>query len=60
MTLENLKDVKKELQRFEKKLDDCLVRIATDSFALQGCKETGAVKRGALDLKNELTKITKT
>jgi hypothetical protein len=58
MTLKDLLVVKAELIRFESRLEAAIVRINVDKFALHGCKETGAVKRAALDLKVELTKIT--
>ena len=59
MTLTDLYDVKKELKRFEIRLNACIARVDKDKYALDGCKETAAVKRGALDLKNELTYLTK-
>lgn len=59
MTIEDLKNLKPELKRFEAKLDAALKRLAEYDGYIYGCKETGAVKRAALDLKNELTKITK-
>ena len=59
MTLENINDVEKELIRFNKRLKVAKLRIESDKYALIcGCKETGALKRSALDLKMELTKIT--
>lgn len=51
-------EISEEVERFQKKLDAALERIRTNKFAKYGCKETGAVRRAALDLKNELTKIT--
>lgn len=60
MTYENLITVEAEIERFLEKLDAAKTRIKEDRFALiSGSKETGAVKRAALDLKMELTKITK-
>jgi len=60
MTYEDLITVEEETKRFLKKLDAAKTRIKDDRFALiSGTKETGAVKRAALDLKMELTKITK-
>ena len=59
MELKDLEDTKKELVRFKTRLDDAIKRIKEDKYALYGCKETGAVKRAALDLKMELTKITR-
>jgi hypothetical protein len=60
MTYEDLITIEAETKRFLKKLDAAKNRIKDDSYALlSGSKETGAVKRAALDLKMELTKITK-
>jgi hypothetical protein len=59
MELKDLEDTKKELVRFKTRLDNAIKRIKEDEYALCGCKETGAVKRAALDLKMELTKITR-
>lgn len=59
MTTEDLIEVKLELKRFSKRLDAAIDRFKKDSFAQYGCKESGAVRRGALDLKNELTKLSK-
>ncbi len=61
MELSVLKEIKTELRRFEKRLDAAIERLVTDKKEnnwYSGTKETGAVKRAALDLKNELTKIT--
>lgn len=55
---EILKDVEVELNRFSKRLKAAKERLKTDNYAEMGCKETGALKRAALDLKNELTRIT--
>ena len=49
-----LEGVQKELLRFQRKLNDA---IANDPN-YQPNKDYAAVKRGALDLKNELTKLT--
>jgi len=59
MELETLKQAKQELKRFEKRLNSAIERLTKEPTARYGCKETGAVKRAALDLKNELTNITK-
>ena len=60
MTLEDLEVVESEAKRFVNRLDSAKKRIKEDQFALiSGSKETGAVKRSALDLKMELTRITK-
>jgi hypothetical protein len=53
-----LLEVRTELERFDKKLSDTIKKFRSDKHAKYGCKETGAVRRAALDLKNELTKIT--
>lgn len=59
MRIEELNEVKAELKRFEKRLNDAIKRIKEDDMvSITGCKETGAVRRAALDLKRELTKIT--
>ena len=58
MTLKELVEIKAETDRFEKRLNGAIRRLEIDQYAYQGCKETGAVRRAALDLKNELTKIT--
>lgn len=58
MTTKELYEVKAEIKRFSKKLEEVLVRLQNDDMAKYGCKETGAIRRAALDLKNELTKIT--
>lgn len=59
MEIKELNEIKAELKRFEKRLDAAIIRLKEDDFAKYGSKETGAVKRAALDLKMELTKITK-
>lgn len=58
VTIEILNEIKAEVKRFNKRVDAAIARLKEDSTASYGCKETGAVKRAALDLKNELTKIT--
>jgi len=58
MTLETINEVEKELERFSKRLQEAKERIEDDSYWGRGCKETAALKRSALDLKNELTKLT--
>lgn len=57
MQLETLQSVKDETYRFLKKLNDAIDKLTIETD-INGCKETGAVKRAAADLKNELTKIT--
>jgi hypothetical protein len=61
MNLKDIKEVKKELARFNSRLLAVESRIngEDDMLWLTGCKETGALRRAAMDLKNELTKITK-
>jgi len=59
MTLEGINIVEKETHRFLSRIKDAKERITNDSFALQGSKETGALKRSALDMKLELTRITR-
>ena len=59
MTLETINIVEQEVYRFMNRLDAAKARITSgDYYPCSGCKETGALKRSALDLKNELTKIT--
>lgn len=59
MTLETINQVEQEVYRFMKRLDAAKERIKSgDYYPCSGTKETGALKRSALDLKNELTKIT--
>lgn len=59
MRIEELNDIKAELKRFEKRLNDAIKRIKEDDMvSITGSKETGAVRRAALDLKMGLTKIT--
>jgi len=45
----------KENKGYKSHYDDKLIGVGD----INGTKESGAVKRSALDLKNELTKITK-
>jgi len=59
MTLDNIKDVQTEIVRFNKRMKAALKRVEEDKYALYGCKETGALKRAAADLKTELTKLIK-
>lgn len=58
LTVELLNEVEVEARRFLKKLTAVKKRIKEDSYALYGCKETGAIKRASIDLKNELTRIS--
>jgi len=59
MELETLNQIELEIKRFNIRLKAAKERLKVDSYASLGCKETGAVRRAALDLKNELTKITR-
>ena len=58
MKVETIDEIQLELNRFQTRLIDARKRLSNDSYAEYGCKETGALRRAALDLKNELTKIT--
>lgn len=61
MTLETIMEVEYELIRFQKRLYNAKKRIKGNNYyPCSGSKETAALKRGALDLKNELTKLNKT
>jgi len=60
MTIETINEVEREIERFKKRLAAAKLRIAEgDYYRSSGCRETGAVRRGAMDLKNELTRLTK-
>lgn len=59
MTLENIIEVENELKRFKQRLESAKKRFKEDKYANFGCKESGALKRSAMDLKNELTKLTR-
>jgi hypothetical protein len=56
MKIEVLLEVEQETMRFLRRLKAAKARIKKDTH-LWGCKETAAVKRAALDLKNELTRV---
>lgn len=64
MSIELLDSVEKELIRFHEKLSEARIRIINETNKDGRClwpvstKETAAVRRSALDLKNELTRIT--
>lgn len=59
MTLETIQEVEKELERFQNRLKAAKQRVSKDGYhRWSGSKETAALKRAALDLKNELTKLT--
>ena len=59
MSIQDIEGVEREIVRFSARLASAKNRAHKDKFTFHGCKETGAVKRGAMDLKNELTKLTK-
>jgi hypothetical protein len=59
VTIDKIRTIEIELKRFQKRLSEAKKRFAEDKYAEQGCKETGALKRSALDLKNELTELNK-
>jgi hypothetical protein len=62
MELKTLDNIKSEIKRFNIRLDAAYKRIKDENRSgayYSGTKETGALKRAALDLKMELTKITK-
>lgn len=59
MTIDQINEVELEMKRFFKRLQEAKKRFAADRYAAQGCKESGALRRGAIDLKNELTKLTR-
>lgn len=68
MNLEKLKEIKSELKRFEERVDDAIYKaINTQGYVgyqgkiygkndISGTRMSGAVKRGAQDLKYFLTK----
>lgn len=58
LTIETLVEVEKEIKRFLKRSEDAKRRLKNDESYFVSSKETGAVKRAAIDLKNELTRIT--
>lgn len=61
MKLETINEVEAELVRFQKRLNEAKIRLQGNNYyESSGCKETAALKRSALDLKNELTKLNKT
>lgn len=59
--IESLKEIEAECKRFMKRLRASISRIKNDDMISYGfgCKESGALRRSAMDLKNELTRITK-
>jgi len=59
MDLNTILEIKKELHRFNIRLKAVEDRWKKDPYYEYRCKENGALKRAALDLKQELTKITR-
>ena len=60
MEIKDLDTSIQEAERFIKRAKDPKKRVNSNDFhEFVGSKETGAVKRAALDLKMELTNITK-
>jgi hypothetical protein len=57
MDLQSIKEIRTELKRFNKRLIEAEKRLQSDYMAKYGCRETGALKRAALDLKMELTRL---
>lgn len=56
--IEVLKEVELELKRFKKKLDLAIKEQSEKAEYSRPCKNYAAAKRAAMDLKNELTKLT--
>ncbi len=59
MDIKDILAVEKEVERFVEKLKAAKDKQRTDPHFFYGCKESGALKRSALDLKVELTRITR-
>lgn len=72
MTLENILKIEKELERFTERLNSakqraldtpgwksCLDDAIIGKHEISGTKQSGALKRAALDLKMELTNLNK-
>lgn len=60
--LQLFNEVQTECERFMKRINDAKKRIhddKRDGYERYSCKENAALKRAALDLKNELSRITK-
>ena len=55
LEVKTLKEVQKELKRFSKKLKKAIKAKTEDRYS---CRDFAASKRGAMDLKIELTKLT--
>lgn len=58
LSIDQLIRLEAELARFTERVELAKSRMLVDKFAVHGCKETGSLRRGAIDIKNELTKIT--
>lgn len=52
-----LKEIKPELERFNKKFEEAFTEQSNSSYHFYS-KKYASLKRAALDLKNELTKLT--
>lgn len=61
MDIKTLNEIEAEVKRFMRRLNAARDRIKNEDsvYGISGCKETGAVRRAALDLKLELNKISK-
>ena len=60
MNLKLIEEIEKEVTRFTSRLEKAKQRLIADPpTQWGGSKETAALKRAALDLKNELTKLNK-
>jgi hypothetical protein len=59
MDIKTLNEIESEVKRFIKRLNAARDRIKNERYCSMGCKETGAVRRAALDLKIELNKLSK-
>lgn len=59
MDVKMLNEIEAETLRFLKRLTAVKTRLLKEPIARYGCYETGAVKRAAIDLKNELTRLNK-
>lgn len=53
-----LNEVEAETKRFLQRLQNARERFKSDNYGTYGTKESAALRRSALDLKQELTKIT--
>jgi len=53
-----IEDVERETERFMSRLKAAKLRFSEDKWACRCSKESASLRRSALDLKNELTRIT--